>query len=186
MNNKKLKINKKGFTLIEIIISLAILTIIMSPIPVMIAKIIKFQIKEEARNLIDINEIFNEMERDFLYINGHNLDYDNNGFDGNENFYYRLEPQISNYFPLKNNLLKIKTFYNCEITYQYDSINKIFSKTINNKPVDVDCGRELKVYNIKTMEFNKIDSIILFDLKITKDWDIENNYTQFIKIRPFI
>lgn len=188
MKTKKLKANKKkGFTLFEMIISVTLLTLLMSPFPKMVATIINYQIKEESKNLLDINEMFTEIERDFLYLNGHVKDVRKNGFDAKENFDYDLEPTpINNYYGVLNKTIKIKTFYGCEITYGYDSDTKIFSKTINVNPLNVNCGRELKVDNIKTLEFNKINNIIVFDLKITKDWDTENNFTQFIKIRPFM
>lgn len=188
MKIKKLKANKKkGFTLFEMIISVTLLTLLMSPFPKMVATIINYQIKEESKNLLDINEMFTEMERDFLYLNGHKKDSDDN-FDGKENFKYDLERTLINnyYYGVLNKTMKIKTFYGCEITYGYNSDTKIFSKTINVNPLNVNCGRELKVDNIKTLEFNKINNIIVFDLKITKDWDTENNFTQFIKIRPFM
>ena len=187
MKTKKLKANKKkGFTLFEMIISVTLLTLLMSPFPKMVATIINYQIKEESKNLLDINEMFTEMERDFLYLNGHKKDIDNNGFDGKENFHYDLERTPFHYSGVLNKTMDIKTFYGCEITYGYNSNTKIFSKTINVNPVNVNCGRELKVDNIKTLEFNKINNIIVFDLKITKDWDKSNNFTQFIKIRPFM
>lgn len=185
---KKYILNKKsGFTLLEMIMSLAMLTMMMSPLPKMLATVINYQIKEEGKNLLDVNEMFTEIERDFLYLNGHIKDVRKNGFDAKENFDYDLErTHIDNYHPVQNKTIKIKTFYGCEITYAYNDVTKIFSKTINVNPVDINCGRELKVANIKTLELNKIDNIIVFDLKITKDWDNEDNFTQFVKISPFM
>lgn len=194
--------NKKGFTLFEMIVSLAILTILMSPLPKMLATVIDYQIREDTRNLSDINEMFTEMERDFLYINGHSLDTANNGFDGKENFNYGLDARRNYkddygstgpnyyYYPITNKSITIKTFYGCVITYSY-TVNPttnigLFKKDIDVSPVNVNCGRELSVDNIKNLELNKIENIVVFDLKITKDWDIENNFTQFVKISPFM
>lgn len=193
--------NKKGFTLFEMIMALAILTILMSPLPKMLGTVINYQIKEDTRNLSDINEMFTEMERDFLYLNGHSLDVGNNGFDGKENFNYSLDArknykdiyggtQNYYYYPLTNKTITIKTFYGCIINYNYivDGTTNlgVFKKNINFNPPNINCGRELSVDNIKTLELNKIENIVVFDLKITKDWDVDNNFTQFVKISPFM
>lgn len=160
MKNKKL-----GFTLMEIVLATRIIGIVLAPMPKLVSKILGYQANESLQNLSDINEMFTEIERDFMFVSG----------IGN-----------INYTGLPNNLIITKAD-GCVISFDYNSTANTFTKTITTTPPSTNCGRMLIVDNLHTdFTFEKETSLPVFNLRIRKNWDTNNMRPQFIKIRPFL
>lgn len=158
----KKRIKRNGFSLIELVISIALFTLVFAPYPHLMANIM-MQLRESQKSASDdIHTVLMDMEYDFTLVDS-----------------------ISkvNMASLPNNI-RITRLDDCLIEYRING--SVFEKNVITDPSGVgNCGRDFKAIDVDegTFSITKQSGLNVFDVYAKKIWDTDGVHASKIKLR---